>query len=93
MLSVQHRYELLCGNNRLPNQFLLSSEIGAFDVATIKFGEIPMKSNEIHMKSLDCCNGKSSGFWGFSSKFDDLNIKWTYLGAREELDGQTVVAT
>ena len=31
MLSVQHGFELLCGNNRLPNQFLLSSEIGPFE--------------------------------------------------------------
>ena len=93
MLSVQHGFELLCDNNRLPNQLLLSSEIGSFEVVSIKFDEIPIKSNGIRMKSLDCCNGKPSGFGGFSSKFDDLNIKWTYLGAREELDGQTVVAT
>ena len=89
---MQHVLEILCDNNRLPNQFLLSSEIGAFEVVTIKFDEIPMKSNEICMKSLDCFNGKSSGFWGFSSKFDDLNFKWTDLGAQGELDGQTVIA-
>ena len=92
MLSVQHGLELLCDNNRLPNQLLLSSEIGSFEVVSIKFDEIPMKSNGIRMKSLDCCNGKSSGFWEFSSKFDYINIKWTYLGAQEELVGQTVVA-
>ena len=65
MLSVQHVLEILCDNNRLPNQFLLSSEIGAFEVVTIKFDENPMKSNEIHMKSLDCFNGKPSGFGDF----------------------------
>ena len=31
MLSVQHGFELLCGNNRLPIQLLLSSEIGPFE--------------------------------------------------------------
>ena len=31
MLSVQHWLELLCSNNRLPNQLLLSSEIGPFE--------------------------------------------------------------
>ena len=55
MLSVQHVLEILCDNNRLPNQLLLSSEICLFEVVTIKFDEIPMKSNGIRMKSLDCC--------------------------------------
>ena len=93
MLSVQHMLKILCDNNRLPNQFLLSSEIGAFEVVTINFDEIPMKSNEIHMKSLYCANRKSSEFLEFSSKFDGLNFKWTYLGAQEELVGQTVIVT
>ena len=49
LLSVQHTSEILCDNNRLSIQLLLSSEIGPFEVVTIKFDEIPMKSNEIHM--------------------------------------------
>ena len=88
---MQHTFEILCDNNRLSIQLLLSSEIGPFEVVTIKFDEIPMKSSEIHMKSLYCTNGKSLGFFGFSSKYDGLNFKWTYLGAQEELGGQTVV--
>ena len=31
LLSVQHMLEILCDNNRLPNQLLLSSEIGPFE--------------------------------------------------------------
>ena len=52
-----------------------------------------MKSSKIHMKSLYCFNGKSLGFGVFSSNFDALNFKWTYLGAQEELDKQTVIVT
>ena len=37
MLSVQHGHELLCDNNRLPNQLLLSSEIDPF-------GDQPLKN-------------------------------------------------
>ena len=32
-------------------------------------------------------------FHGISSHFGGLNFKWTYLGAQEELVGQTVVVT
>ena len=31
LLSVQHVHEILCPNNRLPNQLPLSSEIGPFE--------------------------------------------------------------
>ena len=37
LLSVQHMVEILCDNKHLPNQLLLSSEIGPFEVETIKF--------------------------------------------------------
>ena len=35
----------------------------------------------------------SVDFKEISSNFDGLNFKWTYLGAQEELVGQTVIAT
>ena len=36
LLSVQNTFEILCDNNRLSNQLLLSSEIGSFEVGHAK---------------------------------------------------------
>ena len=44
--SVQHMFEILCDNNRLSIQLLLSSELGLFEVVTITNDKIPMKPED-----------------------------------------------
>ena len=56
-LSVQNRSEILCDNNSLPNQLLLSSEIGPFECHPIKNTQISMKSIEIRYGSTDFDKG------------------------------------
>ena len=53
LLSVQYRYKILCDNNRLSNQLLLSSEIGPFEVGLAKNPQNPLKSMEIHYDSTN----------------------------------------
>ena len=91
LLSVPHMFEILCDNNRLSIQLLLSSEICLFEVVDIK---IQWNSYEIQRNPYEIpllFQWEISGFLGFSSNFDGLNFKWTYLGAQEELDDQTVI--
>ena len=57
MLSVQHGFELLCGNNRLPNQLLLSSEIAPFEYEPSKN---PWKSSESLWDPYDILNTDNS---------------------------------
>ena len=44
LLNVKYGPQLLCHNNRLPNQLLLSSELGRFELQSIKNQEFPYKS-------------------------------------------------
>ena len=88
MLSVQHGLELLCDNNRLPNQLLLSSEIGSFEDQLLQKSQ---KYRIFYGYSLEILTVNTKDFVVFVI-FAGLIFKWTYLGAQEELVGQTVVA-
>ena len=55
LLSVQHTFEILCDNNRLPTQLLLSSEIGPFEV---DLTENPLNS----MNSIEILYGSTRDF-------------------------------
>ena len=46
LLSVQYTYEILCDNNHLSNQLLLSSEIGPFEDDPTEILQNSMKSIE-----------------------------------------------
>ena len=93
ILSVKHMFEILCDNNRLPNQLLLSNEIGPFE------GDLT-KNSQNSTKSIEILYGSTRDFtrktWGITQNwriFGETNFKWSYLRAQEELVGQTVVVT
>ena len=74
LLSVQNRSKIQCCNNRLPNQLLLSSEIGPFEDQP---SENPPKSTKILMKSSIQTIGISNGNLWFLEHFtEELVFKW-----------------
>ena len=86
-------HEILCPNNRLPNQLHLSSEIGPFEVEVDENLQKLLIILTNHIVIIDKPLRNFIGFQWFLEIFINLNFKWTYLGAQEELDGQTVVVT
>ena len=52
LLSVQNGFEIVCDNNRLPNQLLLSSEIDSFEDEPFENDEKSSKTFDFHWKSL-----------------------------------------
>ena len=88
--SVQHRSQILCDNNRLPNQLLLSSEIAPFEGSRVKNPQNPMI---FLVKSLVWQHRVSMYFEGLTPFLGEAAFKWSYLGAQEELVGQMVIVT
>ena len=92
MLSVQYGLELVCGNNRLPNQLLLSSEIDPFRDQPLKN---PQNLTKFLWNPYEGCTDDSKDFQRKSQILGFLQalvFKLIYLGAQEELIGQTVVS-
>ena len=58
LLSVQNRSEILCDNNRLSNQLLLSSEIGPFEGGTV----VSPKNPQNTLNSIEIYYGSTKDF-------------------------------
>ena len=93
LLNVQHVDEILCPNNRLPNQLHLSSEIGPFEVEVDENLQKLLIILTNHIVIIDKPLRNFIGFQWILEIFITLNFKWTYLGAEVELVGQTVIGT
>ena len=93
LLSVEDCLEILYHNNRFPNQLLLSSKIGQLLSGFAKISEkldlvISLVNPFISYKGL---TREITSFLEIVGKFGKPGQKLTYLGAQEELVGQTVV--
>ena len=86
VLNVKYGSQLLCDNNRLSNQLLLSSELHLVVISDRENPDFP----RITLQGV--CKGSMTQYEELRN-FYGSKFKSTQLGAQEELVGQTVIVT